>query len=189
MKIKSFIFCAVACISMSSCALLGKSTTATASSSGQTSGAALKSLYTQYQTDGKIDMGNMNNVLNIISLTNGIQGLKNVDDRSAFYSDFASGLILGSGNLVTETTSGTITNTLSTLAQTDLSGIISAASDVKSDAQEAAAQAATTASTAVANKAKEAEAKVQGAIETINETTTGVSNVVSSLNSIFGMFE
>ena len=126
------IFAAAALVLMTaSCGVLGSGSTQSASAGttgGQASGAALKNLYTQFQADGKLDVSNINNVVNLATLANGIQGLKNQDDKSAFYADFAKGLVLGSGNLISNTTAPSITNTLSGLANTDLSALTNAAS-------------------------------------------------------------
>ncbi len=125
------IFAAAALVLMTaSCGVLGSGSTQSASAGttgGQASGAALKNLYTQFQADGKLDVTNISNVVNLATLANGIQGLKNQDDKSAFYADFAKGLVLGSGNLISNTTAPSITNTLSGLANTDLSALTNAA--------------------------------------------------------------
>lgn len=125
------IFAAAALVLMTaSCGVLGSGSTQSVSAGttgGQASGAALKNLYTQFQADGKLDVTNISNVVNLATLANGIQGLKNQDDKSAFYADFAKGLVLGSGNLISNTTAPSITNTLSGLANTDLSALTNAA--------------------------------------------------------------
>ena len=91
------IFAVIAlCVLTASCGVLGMGGSNSGSANGQQSGAALKSLYSQYKSDGKVDLANLNNVISMAQLVNGIQGLKNVDDKSKFYGDFAAGLILGS---------------------------------------------------------------------------------------------
>ena len=102
--------------------LLKKATTETtaasaATSNGQAAGAALKALYTQYKADGKIDLSNINNIMNLAALANNVKDLKGQTNKSAFYKDFAAGLILGSNNLVTNTTSNTVTSALAGLAK------------------------------------------------------------------------
>ena len=128
------IFAAAALVLMTaSCGVLGAGSTSGASAGvtgGQASGAALKNLYAQYQADGKIDVTNINNVVNLATLANGIQGLKDQDDKSAFYADFAKGLVLGSGNLISNTTAPSVASSLSGLANTDLSALTNAASAV-----------------------------------------------------------
>ena len=128
------IFAAAALVLMTaSCGVLGAGSTSGASAGvtgGQASGAALKNLYAQYQADGKIDVTNINNVVNLATLANGIQGLKDQDDKSAFYADFAKGLVLGSGNLISNTAAPSVTSSLSGLANTDLSALTNAASAV-----------------------------------------------------------
>jgi len=180
---KIFGFIAVAAILMStvSCSVLGMGGgNSDGSVNGQTSGAALKSLYSQYKTDGKVDLANLNNVISMAQLVNGIQGLKNVDDKSKFYGDFAAGLILGSNNLVTQQTSNPVTSTLQGLVQgTDLTAIAAAglAAAAQSKQGQQVQQTASTASSNVANT-----------VQAISETTAGVTNTLSSLATIFNMF-
>ena len=182
MKRKIFGFIAVAALLLStvSCGVLGLGGNSDGSVNGQTSGAALKSLYSQYKTDGKVDLANLNNVISMAQLVNGIQGLKNVDDKSKFYGDFAAGLILGSNNLVTQQTSNPVTSTLQGLVQgTDLTAIAAAglAAAAQSKQGQQVQQTATTASNNVANT-----------VQAISETTAGVTNTLSSLATIFKMF-
>ena len=182
MKRKIFGFIAVAALLFStvSCGVLGVGGNSDGSVNGQTSGAALKSLYSQYKTDGKVDLANLNNVISMAQLVNGIQGLKNVDDKSKFYGDFAAGLILGSNNLVTQQTSNPVTSTLQGLVQgTDLTAIAAAglAAAAQSKQGQQVQQTATTASNNVANT-----------VQAISETTAGVTNTLSSLATIFNMF-
>ncbi len=182
MKRKIFGFIAVAALLLStvSCGVLGMGGNSDGSVNGQTSGAALKSLYSQYKTDGKVDLANLNNVISMAQLVNGIQGLKNVDDKSKFYGDFAAGLILGSNNLVTQQTSNPVTSTLQGLVQgTDLTAIAAAglAAAAQSKQGQQVQQTATTASNNVANT-----------VQAISETTAGVTNTLSSLATIFNMF-
>ena len=145
------------------------------STNGQASGAALKSLYTQYKTDGKVDLQNLNNIMNIVALANGIQGLKGIDNKNAFYTDFATGLVLGSNNLITNTNSSAVTGILSGLADSDLSALTGVA---KSAVSKAAGQSV---NSAIANTAS--------TLSSISEKTAGVANTVSTLSSIFGMLK
>ena len=159
-----------------SCGVLGLGAAGNGSTNGQASGAALKSLYSQYKSDGKVDLANLNNVISMAQLVNGIQGLKGIDDKSKFYSDFATGLILGSNNLVTQQTSNPVTNTLATLATgTDLTAIAAAGLAAASQSQQAKQAAATT-------------NNVANTVQALTETTVGVSNTLSSLATIFNMF-
>ena len=157
-----------------SCSILGiGAKNGSASVSGQASGAALKSLYSQYKTDGQIDVTNLSNIIMLSQLANGIQGLKGVDDKSAFYTDFAAGLILGSDNLVTKQTANPVTSTLQTLASgTDLSTLAAAGvmAAVSQNDQAASAQ----------NAASEA-------VDMLSDAKDEVSSTLSSLNTIFGL--
>ena len=71
------------------------STTATGTTNdGQTAGAALRALYTQYKADGKYDYTNLNNAINAIQLVQACQNLKSNVKDGDYWKNFASGLIL-----------------------------------------------------------------------------------------------
>ena len=104
--------------------VIGNSTTTEkdATASGKAAGVALKALYTQYKADGKVKLSNLNNVANLTTLATNLQELKGKSNKTQFYKDFASGLINGSGDLVTEKNSSTVMTSLSSIAETmDLS--------------------------------------------------------------------
>ena len=192
-KFFGIVICFAVCLMTSSCGIIGIGTkNGSASVSGQASGAALKSLYSQYQTDGQIDITNLNNIIMLAQLSNGIQGLKDVDDKSEFYNQFAQGLILGSDRLVTKNTASTVTSTLQSLASgTDLStiaaaGVLAAAGAEQTGAQttQSAKQTVQETTTQVSSAAKET---VSEAVDMIEDATDEVSSTISSLTSIFGL--
>ena len=163
---KTFTFIALAAVTVftvASCGVLGKSSgsasateqtsvTTSAATDGHAAGVALKSLYGQYKTDGKLDMSNLTNIVNLASLAQNIKGLKGLQDKSVFYKEFASGLILGSDNLVTQQTSSSVMSGLSGLANNiDLSSLQAKASQFAGDVTEKAESAAATTSTVVSN--------------------------------------
>lgn len=157
MKTLSFIAAVSAtALIITSCGVFGKSTASsttpastttvstTGSANGQAAGAALKSLYAQYKADGKMDMTNLTNIINLATLANNVKGLKGQSDKSSFYKDFAAGLILGSGNLVSQTNSVNVMNGLTSLVNNvDLSGLQNAATKFSSTAANTAAKAET----------------------------------------------
>lgn len=108
-------------------------TTTEATSNGKAAGAALKALYSQYKTDGKVDMSNLTNIMNVATLATNIKGLKGETNKSAFYKDFASGLVLGSGNLVnsgnTSSVMSGLTNLVNNVDLSSLSGFQQKAAD------------------------------------------------------------
>ena len=116
--------------------LFKKATTETtaasaATSNGQAAGAALKALYTQYKADGKIDLSNINNIMNLAALANNVKDLKGKTNKSAFYKDFAAGLVTGSNSLVTSSNSTAVMNGLSKLVNNvDLTALQGKASEV-----------------------------------------------------------
>ena len=111
------------------------STTTTESAgttNGKAAGSALKSLYTQYKADGKLDMSNLNNIMNAATLATNVKGLKGQSDKTTFYKDFAAGLILGSNNLVSQTNSTAVMSGLTSLVNNvDLSALTEKAADVQ----------------------------------------------------------
>ena len=111
------------------------STTTTESAgttNGKAAGSALKSLYTQYKADGKLDMSNLNNIMNAATLATNVKGLKGQTDKTTFYKDFASGLILGSENLVSQTNSTAVMSGLTNLVNNvDLSVLTEKAADAQ----------------------------------------------------------
>ena len=103
------------------------STTTTESAgttNGKAAGSALKSLYAQYKADGKLDMSNLNNIMNAATLATNVKGLKGQSDKTTFYKEFAAGLILGSNNLVSQTNSTAVMSGLTNLVNNvDLSAL------------------------------------------------------------------
>lgn len=203
-KYFGLLVCLAICLMTTSCGIFGIGTkNGSASVSGQQSGAALKSLYSQYKTDGQIDVTNLNNIIMLAQLSNGIQGLKGVDDKSAFYNEFAEGLILGSDRLVTKNTASTVTSTLQSLATgTDLSTIAAAGVLAVAGAEQTGQQATQSTKQTVQETTQSAQQAVQQtttqvqaaaqetvseAVEMIEDATDEVSSTLSSLTSIFGL--
>lgn len=103
----------------------------TATTNGQAAGAALKALYSQYKADGKLDMANLSNIMNLATLANNVKDLKGQTNKSAFYKDFATGLVSGSGNLVTSANTTSVMSGLTNLVnKVDLSALQGKATDV-----------------------------------------------------------
>lgn len=178
MRVLSKLFAAVAVtVLVASCGTTGMGSqagTSMGTANGQASGAALKSLYSQYKTDGKVNMQDMNNVMNIMYLVNAIQGLKGMDNKSAFYTDFATGLVLGSNNMISSSNSSAVTGMLGTLANANMPELTQAAKQA--------------ASKSAGNLLKKAIGSTD-AVSSITEKTAGVANTLSTLNTIFGMMK
>ena len=111
-----------------------------AATNGKAAGAALKALYTQYKTDGKLNITNVTNIANITTLATNVKGLKGQTDKTSFYKDFAAGLITGSNNLVTEETSGSVMDGLTSLVNnvdlSNIKGLLGTKTSSSEDAQE-----------------------------------------------------
>lgn len=192
MKLKSLILAAAAIIvTATSCGVLGGNNNKTATAQGTSVGAALASLYGQYKTDGKIDLGNITNIINIATIANNLGVLKTKASTAAgnvavaadntanaagnalatILAQYGAGLGKGSGGLVNEKNSTSILGTLGTLANVDLSAITGAVAAMGSAAGQAAGQAAAAAAPAV------------------NASTAGMASAVSAISSIFKTFE
>ena len=140
-------------------------TASTATVDGKAAGVALRALFTQYKADGKFDMGNLNNLLNLTSLANNIQGLKGQTNKGAFYKDFASGLVMGSNNLVTEQNTTSVMDGLTNLVNNvDLSGLT---------------QKAETTATSLTDKFVSASDKAATAAENASDVANAVTNILN----------
>lgn len=111
-----------------------ETTTTTATTNGKAAGAALKGLYSQYKADGKLDMANLTNIMNLATLANNVKDLKGQTNKSDFYKDFATGLVSGSGSLVTSANTSSVMSGLTSLVNNvDLSALQGKATDVVSN--------------------------------------------------------
>lgn len=208
----STIFAAAAALMLSvSCGILGGgSNTATPTSNGQASGAALRNLYTQYKADGnKVDMTNISNILNLATLSQAVTELKDAGkvDKSDYVREFATGLILGSNNLVNQTNSTPVVSNLTNIAGIDLSSVTSAATALIANGITSAATQANAAQTQTAAATQQAQAQttaaaqqtqaqtastanaVTSALSQVSAASNEVSQAVSSLTSIFNLFK
>lgn len=176
MKIKAILAAAAAIIlTATSCGVLGNAgqTAATAAPAsttqyGSSVGGALASLYTRYKTDGKIDLSDMNNIVNLATVVNNIKVLKgNFASASSFTEEFANGLISGSKNLINKNNSAKVIDNLVALSGINLSSVTNAASAIGDK------------TTAAANTAA----------QKINTASSQVTSAVSTLNSIFSLMK
>jgi uncharacterized membrane protein len=144
-----------------------------ATSNGQTAGVALKALFTQYKADGKkLDMSNINNLLNLTALANSVKDLKGQTNKSSFYKDFAKGLISGSNNLINSSNSTSVMNGLTNLVNNvDLSGLTATAES-----------AASTATSAISSA-------LSGASDKATTAVSNASEIASSVSSILNLFK
>ena len=144
-------------------------TVAPATSEGQAAGVALKALYGQYKTDGKLDMSNLTNLMKLAALATSVQNLKGQTDKTTFYKDFVKGLITGSNNLVNENNSTSIMSGLQNLVNNvDLSGLTASA-------EEKAESAAAT----LTEKLTGASEKANTAVENATEIAGAVTNILN----------
>lgn len=210
MKLNAILAAAAALLLATSCGIFGAGNgTQTPTGSGQASGAALRNLYTQYKTDGKIDMTNINNILNLAALSQCIGELKDAGkvDKSEYVKEFATGLILGSNNLVNQTNSTPVVSGLTNLAGINLSSVTTAAAGLLANgittanaaaqqaaaqqaaAQQAAAQQAAAATQQAATATTNTASAITNAISTVGAATNEVTQAVSTLSTIFNLFK
>ena len=210
MKLNAIIAAAAALLLATSCGIFGAGNgTQTPTGSGQASGAALRNLYTQYKTDGKIDMTNINNLLNLAALSQCIGELKDAGtvDKSDYLREFATGLILGSNNLVNQNNSTPVVSGLTNLAGINLNSVTTAAASLLANgittanaqaqqaavqqqaAQQQAAQQAAAATQQAATATASTASAITNAISTVGAATTEVTQAVNTLSSIFSLFK
>ncbi|MBQ8812373.1 MAG: hypothetical protein IJZ70_08700 [Bacteroidales bacterium] len=91
--------------------------------SGQQTGVALGALHAQYKADGKVDMTNFTNILNVAIVANAAQTLKEQTEGGQYYKDFGKGLILGSNDLVSDATVGNVLAGISALSGVDVNSL------------------------------------------------------------------
>ena len=83
----------------------------TARTSGESAGAALQALYTQYKAAGKYEL-NLQNAYNTMTLIANCEGLKQNYKDTNYLTDFGKGLITGSLGLVSQNNVQMVTNSL-----------------------------------------------------------------------------
>ena len=107
---------------------VGEITTSTvqnqaAYTSGQQTGVALGALHAQYKAAGKLDMADLTNILNIAIVANAAQTLKEQTEGGQYYMDFGKGLVVGSNDLVSDTTVGNVLAGISSLSNVDVNAL------------------------------------------------------------------
>ena len=111
-----FVFLTIALAGFTACKNNGDVSGDDGSSAGQSTGSALVGLYNNYKSDGKVDMTNLSNIANIASLAANVTDIKNAEKGTNYYTTFATGLISGSLNHVTNST---VDNVISGLTAVD----------------------------------------------------------------------
>ena len=128
MKIFKLFSVFVLIFGMMSCATMNQSmsqassntTNSAAYTAGSACGGALLALYTQYKTDGKIDLSNPTNLIHLATLAGSSANLKaNLKDND-YYQGFANGTVFGSKETIS---TSSVTNVLNSLSGIDFSSI------------------------------------------------------------------
>jgi hypothetical protein len=134
MKKIGFITLLVAALAIMSCSTVSNiaSSNPTATAAGTGAGKALSTLYSQYKSTGKVNMGSASTIGSIVELGTYVAALKNSQGVSGYKAAFATGLVSGSTGLVTSGNSMSTVNSLLGIA--GLSGISSTVSSTSATA-------------------------------------------------------
>lgn len=188
MKTKSFIavimtlaltFASCGSTSTSSNPLAALSAQSAAYTSGQSAGTALRALYTQYKTNGKIDMTNLATLTHILTLTNSCQTLKNAQKGTGAYADFTKGLMMGSNNLVNQTNTETVVSNLTNVInKVDTSSLTNAIN-----------QGSNKVNTAVNTAVEKGNAAIENATAKGSAVVENASSIANSITSIVNLFK
>jgi len=98
MKVKITLTLFIAAVIMvSSCGTVSPTAVSSATSAeyvaGNTFGSALKSLYSQYKSQGKIVLNNQATILNLATLATSGAAIKGLGTNTSNYKNFATGLL------------------------------------------------------------------------------------------------
>ena len=137
---KIVVACAVV-LAITSCSVMQKPAASSATTSGSSTGAAISALYNVLKATGGIDLSSIVNLINLSKILTGANALTNA--TGAFTTDFATGLINGSSELVNANNVSKVMNGLQALNKIDTSALLGAAAAGKSLAGSAAQDAGT----------------------------------------------
>ena len=119
-----------------SCGVLGLG--ASKKSKGVSIGAALLALYAGYKLAGKLDLGNLGNIINIADIISILRGNALDGDNG----EFIAGLIEGSQNTISQGNAEKIVGLLGQLSNLDLTKVTNTAKSLTQSATQEATQAA-----------------------------------------------
>ena len=124
-------------------------------------------------------MTNLNNILNLATLSQAITELKDAGkvDKSDYVREFATGLILGSNNLVNQTNSTPVVSNLTNIAGIDLSSVTSAATALIANGITAAATQTQTAQAQAAAAQQQAAAQTAAAQQQAQTQTASTASI------------
>ena len=137
-----------------SCGVLGLGSTK--KSKGVGLGAALLALYAGYKLAGKVDLGNLGNIVNLASIINILRG----NALGGYNTELVAGLIEGAQNTISPSNAEAIVGLLGQLSNLDLNKVTTTAKSLTNSATQEATQAA--AATLAASP------EVQSALNTLN---------------------
>ena len=129
MKILRNILCAVMAVAvLASCSSLSKLAGNMDYQNGSTTGSVLVNLLSQFKNSGTVNLTSGQNLLNIASLATALTSLKNntgtaANTASTAVKNFTQGLLATSQNTVNSNNVQSVISGLTTLANTDLTGV------------------------------------------------------------------
>jgi hypothetical protein len=130
--LKRFVAICALFTMLSSCGVLNQ-TASQGISLGNSTGSSLASIIKILKATGALDLSNLGNIINLGQILTGASSLQNA--TSAFTSEFASGLINGSSNMVNQGNVNAVMSALKSLANTNTTAIQTAASAAYSGQQ------------------------------------------------------
>lgn len=136
MKRLSILMMSIAMLAFASCSTLQQvaSSNSVAAASGQSCAVATNALYKTYKSTGKIELTDLSNVTNILTVVTSYNQLKAHKNDAAYRKAFASGAVAAGTGVITSANADTFTNTL--MNASGLDGVT--ASNIKQKTQTAA---------------------------------------------------
>ena len=138
---------------LSSCSVM-KNLTSSGSNTGSSTGGALAALYQIFKSTGALDLGNLTNIINIGKVLTGANAL--ADATTEYATDFTSGLIAGSQQLINDKNVQNVVTALKALSKVDTSALTQAA-----------------------------DSAAKGTATALTASTAGVTPTLNQLNAIF----
>ena len=138
---------------LSSCSVM-KNLTSSGSNTGSSTGGALAALYQIFKSTGALDLGNLTNIINIGKVLTGANTL--ADATTEYATDFTSGLIAGSQQLINDKNVQNVVTALKALSKVDTSALTQAA-----------------------------DSAAKGTATALTASTAGVTPTLNQLNAIF----
>lgn len=122
MKIKSLFIALLSVVVLSSCGIAKKAGISNDYTNGSMTGSVISKLNSEYEKLGSIDLSNVQNILNLSSLSSSLISLKG-DISNQTVKDFSTGLEVGSLNLINNGNVKAVVSGLTKLVNSDFSSV------------------------------------------------------------------